>query len=49
MDFRNRRGSVLVETLMMIGFFIAIILVYESKTKNHIGGQKNHRWEKKYD
>lgn len=47
MDCRNRRGSILVETLMLVGFFIAILIVYESKTKNYIGKPKSHRWEKK--
>jgi hypothetical protein len=49
MDFRSRRGSILVETLMLVFFFISIMVIYESKTKNHIGSPKKNRWEKKHE
>lgn len=49
MDCRNRKGSVVIEMLLLALFFTSLILIYEVKAQRHILKQKKFRWEKAHD
>ena len=50
MDCRNRKGNIMIETLVIATFFAAIIIVFESKIKPQLIQKNKNRWENsKYD
>jgi hypothetical protein len=46
MDLRTRRGNILIETILLMGFFCAMISVYELHLKEKMKNKNKYRWEK---
>ncbi len=49
MDCRNRKGSIVIEMLLLALFFTSMILIYEFKAQRHILKPNKFRWEKTHD
>lgn len=45
MDRRNRKGNIMIETLIIATLFASMLVIFESKIKPQLEQKNKNRWE----